>query len=122
MTVAALAVDDLAENALTHHIAVSYTHLDVYKRQLPVHPQERRVLVLPRGKWQEKRNKMCIRDRSYDATNMRFAQGDVVTTIIKCARGETITLTLDTTLPRFYSRGFHVQDVYKRQRQAWMRH
>ena len=39
----------------------------------------------------------------------RFAQGDVVTTIIKCARGETITLTLDTTLPRCYSRGFTVQ-------------
>ncbi|HIU31088.1 MAG TPA: Gfo/Idh/MocA family oxidoreductase [Candidatus Caccousia avistercoris] len=45
----------------------------------------------------------------YDASQMRFAQGDVVTTIIKCARGETICLTLDTTLPRFYSRGFHVQ-------------
>lgn len=39
----------------------------------------------------------------------RFAQGDVVTTVIKCARGETITLTLDTTLPRPYSRGFTVQ-------------
>lgn len=38
-----------------------------------------------------------------------FAQGDVVTTIIKCAHGETITLTLDTTLPRAYSRGFYVQ-------------
>ncbi len=38
-----------------------------------------------------------------------FAQGDVVTTIIKCARGETITLNLDTTLPRAYSRGFTVQ-------------
>ena len=35
-------------------------------------------------------------------------QGDVVTTIIKCAHGETITLTLDTTLPRFYSRNFTV--------------
>ena len=45
----------------------------------------------------------------YDATGMRFAQGDVVTTVIKCAHGETICLTLDTTLPRFYSRGFHVQ-------------
>ena len=45
----------------------------------------------------------------YDASSMSFAQGDVVTTIIKCARGETICLTLDTTLPRFYSRGFHVQ-------------
>lgn len=38
-----------------------------------------------------------------------FAQGDVVTTIIKCAHGETIRLTLDTTLPRAYSRGFYVQ-------------
>jgi predicted dehydrogenase len=40
---------------------------------------------------------------------LRFAQGDVVTTIITCARGETIVLTLDTTLPRAYSRAFHVQ-------------
>ena len=38
-----------------------------------------------------------------------FAQGDVVTTIITCAGGETVTLTLDTSLPRFYSRGFVVQ-------------
>ncbi len=37
-----------------------------------------------------------------------FAQGDVVTTVIKCAGGETITLTLDTTLPRAYSRGLTV--------------
>lgn len=41
--------------------------------------------------------------------NARFMQGDIVTTIIKCARGETITLTLDTTLPRPYSRGFCVR-------------
>ncbi|MDD2213403.1 MAG: Gfo/Idh/MocA family oxidoreductase [Oscillospiraceae bacterium] len=46
---------------------------------------------------------------AYDATNLTFAQGDVVTTIIKCAQGQTITLTLDTSLPRPYSRGFHVQ-------------
>lgn len=38
-----------------------------------------------------------------------FKQGDIVTTIIQCARGETITLTLDTTLPRYYSRGFTVR-------------
>ncbi len=38
-----------------------------------------------------------------------FAQGDVVTTVIRCAGGETITLTLDTSLPRFYSRDFTVQ-------------
>jgi len=41
--------------------------------------------------------------------NSTFAQGDIVTTVIKCARGETITLTLDTTLPRYYSRGFTVR-------------
>lgn len=41
--------------------------------------------------------------------NRVFAQGDVVTTVIKCARGETIVLTLDTTLPRYYSRNFTVR-------------
>lgn len=40
---------------------------------------------------------------------VRFQQGDIVTTLIKCANGETITLKLDTTLPRYYSRGFFVQ-------------
>lgn len=41
--------------------------------------------------------------------NKVFEQGDIVTTVIKCAHGETITLTLDTTLPRYYSRGFTVR-------------
>lgn len=38
-----------------------------------------------------------------------FAQADIVKTIIKTERGEMIELTLDTTLPRFYSRGFTVR-------------
>jgi len=38
-----------------------------------------------------------------------FTQGDIVTTVIRCAHGQTITLTLDTTLPRAYSRGFTVR-------------
>ena len=38
-----------------------------------------------------------------------FAQGDIVTTTIRCAGGQTIVLTLDTTLPRYYSRGFTVR-------------
>lgn len=42
-------------------------------------------------------------------SHAHFAQGDVVTTVIRCAQGQTITLTLDTTLPRYYSRGLHVQ-------------
>ena len=38
-----------------------------------------------------------------------FAQGDVFTTCVRCANGETILLQLDTTLPRFYSRNFTVR-------------
>ena len=41
--------------------------------------------------------------------NTVFAQGDVFTTCIRCANGETILLQLDTTLPRFYSRNFTVR-------------
>ncbi len=37
-----------------------------------------------------------------------FNQGDVITTVIKCAHGETIKLTLSTTLPRYYGRGLAV--------------
>ncbi len=38
-----------------------------------------------------------------------FAQGDIVKTLIKCENGELISLCLDTTLPRFYSREFTVR-------------
>ena len=38
----------------------------------------------------------------------KFMQGDIVTTIIKCAHGETIQLRLDTSLPRVYDRAFTV--------------
>ncbi len=38
-----------------------------------------------------------------------FAQGDVVTTVLICENGQTVTLSLDTTLPRYYSRGFTVR-------------
>lgn len=37
--------------------------------------------------------------------NAKFNEGDVVTTLIRCANGETILLSHDCTLPRFYSRG-----------------
>ena len=39
----------------------------------------------------------------------KFNEGDVVTTMIKCANGETIMLTHDCTLPRPYSRGGYLQ-------------
>ncbi len=38
--------------------------------------------------------------------------GDVVTTVIKCAHGETITLNFDTCLPRPYSRQLCVQGIH----------
>jgi len=38
----------------------------------------------------------------------KFKQGDIVSTVITCANGETITLTLNTTLPVYYSREFEV--------------
>ena len=41
--------------------------------------------------------------------NTVFTQGDIVTTMIKCAHGETIVLTHDCTLPRPYSRDGYVQ-------------
>ena len=40
--------------------------------------------------------------------NITFSQSDIITTVIECENGEVIKLTLDTTLPRFYSRGFTV--------------
>ncbi len=45
----------------------------------------------------------------YDLYGSDFKCGDVVTTIIKCAGGETIRLTHDCTLPRPYSRDYLVQ-------------
>lgn len=41
--------------------------------------------------------------------NATVRQGDIIKTIIKCAGGETVCLTLDTSLPVSYSRGlqFH---------------
>ncbi|MHA8098799.1 Gfo/Idh/MocA family protein [Aquirufa aurantiipilula] len=39
----------------------------------------------------------------------KFKLGDVVTTLIKCANGETIMISHDTNSPRPYSLGFRVQ-------------
>ncbi len=44
-----------------------------------------------------------------ELVNAQFRQGDIVTTVIRCAKGETIVLSLDTTLPRYYSRRFTVR-------------
>ena len=42
--------------------------------------------------------------------NIEYQQGDIVNTLITCENGETVRLTLDTTLPRpYYSREFSVR-------------
>lgn len=48
-------------------------------------------------------------DASEQMKKARFKQGDIVTTVLTCANGETIVLKLDTTLPRSYSREFTVR-------------
>jgi hypothetical protein len=50
-------------------------------------------------------------DRNPDPSlaGTEFAQGDIVVTTITCAGGEVITLRLDTTLPRTYSRELTVR-------------
>lgn len=48
------------------------------------------------------------KDNTYAKLNYR--QGDIVDTVITCENGETIRITLDTTLPRaYYSRNFSVR-------------
>lgn len=54
-----------------------------------------------------KKNNLAKKDPTLK--DRTFKQGDIVTTIIKCANGETITLTLDTTLPRSYDRAFTIR-------------
>jgi predicted dehydrogenase len=46
---------------------------------------------------------------SHPNAKVQFKLGDVVTTSINCANGETILLQHDTNLPRPYSLGFRVQ-------------
>ncbi len=49
------------------------------------------------------------KDEPYDSPAHKFNMGDVITTVIKCANGETITMTHSISLPRPYSRNARVQ-------------
>lgn len=49
-------------------------------------------------------------ESSHPMYDFDFKQGDILTTVITCAGGETVRLTLDTTIPRpYYSRNFCVR-------------
>lgn len=47
--------------------------------------------------------------KDHPNASVRFALGDVVTTMIQCQNGQSILLQHDTSLPRPYSLGFRVQ-------------
>lgn len=77
-----------------------------------------KILNLNRGNRAVKLVSVASRALGAKATSERlnmhndkeYRQGDVITTIITCANGETIRVTLDTTLPRaFYSRDIEVR-------------
>jgi predicted dehydrogenase len=62
--------------------------------------------------------KTWLREHRADSplASRQVNQGDIVTTMIACANGETILLTHDCTLPRPYSRGGRIQGT----RGLWM--
>ncbi len=47
--------------------------------------------------------------KNHPLANVNFNLGDIVTSMIKCANGETVIVTHDTNLPRPYSLGFRVE-------------
>lgn len=49
--------------------------------------------------------------KDHEYASLKWKLGDIVTSTITTARGETIILTHDTNLPRPYSLGFRVQGV-----------
>ncbi|MDP6853152.1 MAG: Gfo/Idh/MocA family oxidoreductase [Candidatus Marinimicrobia bacterium] len=55
--------------------------------------------------------------KDHPNTKVNFKLGDIVTTVIKCANGETILLSHDTNSPRPYSLNFRVQGTNG----IWMR-
>ena len=45
--------------------------------------------------------------------NVTFKQGDIISSTLTCAGGETVALTLDTTIPRaYYSRSFSIRGTH----------
>ncbi len=56
-------------------------------------------------------NKYIINNggENHPSANIKFKLGDIVTSVIKCANGQTIVLSHDTNSPRPYSLNFRVQ-------------
>jgi len=56
--------------------------------------------------------------RDHPNAKIKFALGDIVTTVIKCQNGETIMINHDTNLPRPYSNIYVIQGT----KGIWMEH
>lgn len=92
------------ENYPTHELGPIAKLLDVNDGN--------RMLTLTSFSSKARGLKQFVKDKRSDDKKLletEFKQGDVVTTIIECEHGETVVLSLDTTLPRPYSRKFTVR-------------
>lgn len=89
------------ENYPTHELGPIAKILDINRgnRMLSLVSVASKAAGLEEFSYTEKNPDQTLRGQ-------KFAQGDIVNTIITCANGETISLKLDTTLPRYYSREF----------------
>ena len=99
-------------NYLTRNCENYPTHeLGPIAKVLKINNGNRMVSLTSTASKAEGLHDYALRKKPDDAflCNAQVNQGDIVTTVIKCANGETIVLTLDTTLPRFYSRAFTVR-------------
>jgi len=93
-----------AELYSTHELGPIMTYLDINRGN--------RLMTLNAMATKQRGLNKYLHDRFGDEhplSNVPFRLGDVVTTILRCANGETIVLTHDTSSPRPYSRGGRVQ-------------
>ena len=93
-----------AELYPTHELGPIMTYLDINRGN--------RLLSLNAMATKSRGLKKYINDKcgpDHPLANADFKLGDIITTSIRCANGETIVLTHDTSSPRPYSRGGRVQ-------------
>ena len=91
-------------------MAVSYTHLDVYKRQ-DINRGNRFLSLSAMATQSRGLHKFIVDNggENHPLAKVRFNLGDIVTSMIKCANGQTVIVTHDTNSPRPYSLGFRIQ-------------
>lgn len=92
------------ENYPTHELGPIAKLLDI-------HNGNRMISLTATSSCSKGLHEYIVAERGADhpLSQVEFAQGDVITTVIRCAKGQSIVLSLDTTLPRAYSRGFTIR-------------